>query len=76
MELNKAVKHSIRNKELVSQVSICSCYNCVRTFSPSEIMDWTDQGRTAICPLCGLDAVLPGQVDNLQQIHDYWLKSK
>jgi hypothetical protein len=59
-------------------------------FLVSEIKEWTDDWdfrlktespqneHTAICPHCGIDAVLPIHLEddkdlmNLKKIHDYW----
>ncbi len=40
---------------------MCGCFYCLKTFPPSEIEQWTDEpngGSTAICPKCGIDAVI------------------
>lgn len=36
----------------------CGCFYCLRQFLPDEIVDWTDGEETAICPHCGIDAVI------------------
>ena len=56
---------SLGNKELLERHSECSCYHCCRTFSASEIEDYVTEksGRkTACCPKCWVDALLPGVV--------------
>jgi len=42
-----------------------ACYDCLKQFRPREIVYWTDDGDTALCPFCGLDFVLgfSGSVD-------------
>lgn len=45
-------------------ISKCACFYCLKVFSPSEIEEWCpelDEGEemTAICPYCGIDAILP-----------------
>jgi len=37
----------------------CSCFSCGKTFTPQQIVEWTDKDMTALCPHCGMDAVLP-----------------
>lgn len=37
----------------------CACFSCEQTFNPREIMEWTDQNMTALCPHCHMDAVVP-----------------
>lgn len=35
----------------------------MRVFLPSQIVRWTDNGETALCPFCEIDAVLSGNAD-------------
>ena len=37
----------------------CTCFACGISFSAREIMEWTDQNMTALCPHCHMDAVIP-----------------
>jgi 5-methylcytosine-specific restriction endonuclease McrA len=39
----------------------CSCFSCGRTFSPAQIVEWTDKNLTALCPHCHMDSVLPSR---------------
>ena len=36
----------------------CACFFCFRAFPASEIKAWIDADTTALCPGCGVDAVL------------------
>jgi hypothetical protein len=36
----------------------CACFFCFRAFPTSEIKAWIDANTTALCPGCGVDAVL------------------
>ncbi|HEX4419362.1 MAG TPA: cytoplasmic protein [Kofleriaceae bacterium] len=36
----------------------CACFFCFRDFQSSEIKAWIDANTTALCPGCGIDAVL------------------
>jgi len=55
------------HEKAVQQSHICGCFHRISLFPPSEIEEWIDEpddcprgpGRTAICPKCGIDAVLP-----------------
>lgn len=59
--LDDAHQYATGNEELVVRSSLCGCFSCEEIFPPDEIEDWTDdkKGRTAICPHCYIDAVLP-----------------
>jgi hypothetical protein len=52
---------------------------CFSNFPPNKIEIWIDDGVTALCPNCGLDAVLSSSVSPvtpafLHQMHDRWFK--
>lgn len=75
-----AHEHLTHNKEELANSDACSCCYCLKTFSPSEIIDWVGSGgTTAICPYCDINAVLGSDsklpfedVDFLQTMYDYW----
>lgn len=56
---------------------LCGCFYCLSIFPPSEIVEWIDEsedslrgpGKTAMCPKCGIDAVLP-ESENYQITRD------
>ncbi len=53
---------------------IAGCYYCLESYAPRAIKDWCDgdnQDQTALCPKCGIDAVVGfnGPPD------DAWLKA-
>ena len=61
-----------RNRLLSSEVA--ACYYCFSQYPPQIIAEWCDgddQDQTAICPRCGVDAVVgfDGPVDTA------WLKA-
>jgi len=53
-----AHKHTTKNREKLKGDSVCGCFHCIHLFDPSEIREWTDNGKTALCPYCGIDAIL------------------
>ena len=48
---------SIDNHEKVMSSKRCGCACCKKIFRPTQIKEWTDEGRTPICPYCGVDTV-------------------
>lgn len=54
---------SIGHRHLVAASRQCGCFYCCTIFPPTEITEWVDgdedAGVTALCPRCGIDAVLP-----------------
>lgn len=53
-----AHKHASKNRTEVEGSGRCACFFCFRTFPPTLIKSWIDADQTALCPLCGVDAVL------------------
>jgi len=54
-----AHRFSRDHKELLLKDKKCGCFYCLEIFDPSEIKMWIkDEKGTAICPFCGVDAVL------------------
>ncbi len=60
-DLKAAHKHCFKNRAEIESSADCGCFYCGRTFSAAEITDWIDDGQTALCPHCGIDAVLGSQ---------------
>ena len=72
----------------VRKSDVAGCFYCQAFFSPDEISEWvdgrqpetgnTDDGVTALCPHCGIDAVLPNAIPTvltaelLAEMHAYW----
>ena len=67
-----------RNRLQLEATNVCSCFHCLQTYSPSEIVEWCDEGETAICPKCGIDSVLPNETrrDLLVRMYDFWFTVK
>lgn len=58
VDLGALHKHCFRNREEVLASVSCGCFNCLRTYEPSQIRDLNNSEGTAFCPFCGVDAVL------------------
>ncbi len=49
----------------------CGCFYCLSIFSPNKIEEWIEEskdskrglGKTAMCPNCGIDSVLPDSIN-------------
>jgi hypothetical protein len=65
-DIQAAHAHSSNHRAEVASSNLCGCFYCCATFLPGEILDWVDedpqgQGRTALCPRCGIDSVIGDQ---------------
>lgn len=80
MDIIEAHQHSIRNKEEVSGSLFCGCFYCKQVVRPEEITEWhieNDGKETAICPFCGVDAIISSSInkislDFLEKMHEHY----
>ena len=81
MKKQEAIQHhqdSIYHADDLKAQKKCGCFYCLKIFSPNEITDWTDDGKTALCPHCGIDAVIAETTERhintafLKEMHTYW----
>lgn len=77
-DIELAHRRSIRHRKEVLASSMCGCFYCRSQFPPEEIERWVDGGETALCPHCGVDAVIgdasgfPLTVEFLTKMYDRW----
>ena len=58
-----AHRESTHHRDTLRQVGRGCCFYCLRRFDVGAIARWIDDGATALCPHCGIDAVLPDRGD-------------
>ncbi|MFF9549322.1 cytoplasmic protein [Methylobacterium fujisawaense] len=56
--LRAAHRHSARHADEVRSSVLCGCFFCLEVFAPDEIAGWIADDGTALCPRCGIDAVI------------------
>ena len=87
-DLEAIHRFSDHHRELFGRSDRAGCFHCRQTFNPREITDWIDgpqptsgemtDGGTALCPRCGIDAVLPSAMPSpltselLAAMHAHW----
>jgi len=67
-----AKEHASRHRVELEASTRCACFFCFRAFAPAEIKVWIDSNTTALCPGCGVDAVLGNA--SLASISDGFLR--
>jgi hypothetical protein len=77
--LQAAHGRSIRNRALISAGGECGCFHCLKTFEAAEVIDWVDEGATALCPRCHIDSVLSSRTDPidtafLRRMRAHWFE--
>jgi hypothetical protein len=78
----RAHRHSIRHRAEVLASARCGCFYCGAIFPPAAITEWIDPwegvDQTALCPRCGIDAVIgsesgyPITADFLMAMKQQW----
>ncbi|MEH7403877.1 cytoplasmic protein [Gottfriedia acidiceleris] len=57
-QFDKAHRFSSHHRNELEKDKLCGCFYCLKIYSPSEIKEWCDNEKTAICPYCGIDSVI------------------
>jgi hypothetical protein len=57
-DLTYAYKKSTFHRVDIQHSDLCGCFKCLATFPPTAVRNWIDTGSTALCPHCGIDAVV------------------
>ena len=78
VEVIKAHQFCKNNKDILLKDKLCGCFFCLKIFAPTEIKDWADENKTAICPYCGIDSIIsesskfPITKEFLEEMKEYW----
>jgi hypothetical protein len=81
--LKLAHHYSFLNQEAITQSISCGCFYCKTVFTPDQICEWVDEGnlngRTALCPNCGIDSVIGSSsklpvtdANFLEKMNSFW----
>jgi len=78
-ELIKAThKKCSNNIELLKSSKNAGCFYCQKVFPSSEVKEFVDEGKTALCPYCGIDSLIPEAMEYeltkefLEEMNRYW----
>lgn len=74
-----AREHTSRHRDALEASTLCGCFYCLALFPPTEIQEWWDDETTAVCPHCGVDAVIGDSVvtltpEFLAAMQQYWFQ--
>lgn len=73
----EAHKRSSQHRGEIEASTQCACFFCFKRFPPTAIKAWIDANQTALCPGCGVDAVLGSAsfgTDALNRLDDTFLR--
>jgi len=70
--------YSSHNKKLIASAEKCYCFYCKSSMKSDEIKTYIDNGETALCPKCDIDAIIPDSIGEtvdeeiISQMNEYW----
>ena len=73
-----AREHCSLNRAELERSELCGCFYCMSIFLPGAIVEWIDDGQTAVCPNCPVDSVIgsasgyPITKEFLERMHAHW----
>ena len=77
-DIRNAHSHCSCHRSEILASALCGCFYCVTAFPPDQVLDWVDDGKTALCPKCGIDSVLGSasgfrlSKEFLEEMNRYW----
>ena len=77
-QFKKLHAYSSHNKKLIDIADKCYCFYCKSSMEQSEIQNYIDDGQTALCPKCEIDAIIPDSIDDtvdeqiISEMNEYW----
>lgn len=77
-QLERLHAYSAHNKSLIDISNKCYCFYCRSCMERSEMVDYIDDGQTAVCPKCGIDSIIPDSIEEcvdenmIAQMNEYW----
>lgn len=77
LDIEHAPSQARHNSVEIANATICGCYQCKSIFSAGAVKTFIDDKRTALCPRCGIDSVLPNitDTDDLVKLHQRWFET-
>ena len=77
-KLRQALHFATSNEKALKNAPKAGCYYCMSIFDASEVTEFLQQERTALCPKCGIDSVLPSTApyeltqECLKELNAFW----
>jgi hypothetical protein len=78
--LENAHAHCTSNESALASSEVAGCFYCCQIFPPSQVTEFLEMERTALCPECGIDSVIGDAsgfaitAEFLERMHDYWFE--
>ena len=77
-QFKKLHAYSSYNKDLIKTADKCYCFYCKSIIAKDDIKNYADNGQTALCPKCEIDAIIPDSIEDtvdqqiISEMNEYW----
>lgn len=77
-QLNRLHTYASHNRDLVEKSDKCYCFYCKSVFDSSEVDRYLNDEKTALCPKCNVDSVIPDSINEpldeeiIAEMQEYW----
>ena len=77
-QIKSAIRFATTNEQALKASQKAACYHCQAIYDANEVTDFLATERTALCPKCGIDSVIPSNSpieltpENLKILNQYW----
>lgn len=81
-ESKRAHRLSSKHRKFIGDATLCGCFYCGSIITGREIEKWIYGGKTAMCPHCGIDSLIPENCgydlteEFLTEMNRYWFGMK
>jgi uncharacterized paraquat-inducible protein A len=79
--LEIAHRRASHHRDEMVESSLCACFHCEVISKPAAIREWIDADQTALCPRCGIDALIGDKSGFpitdpafLKAMHQHWFE--
>lgn len=79
-KIKKSIDFVTSNEDKIKKAKMAACYYCCEVYSVNEVTEFLEDEKTAFCPKCGVDSVLPDNAgydfdqQTLIELHNYWFE--
>jgi NAD-dependent SIR2 family protein deacetylase len=72
--LQRAHRYCSNHLHLWCKSGLGRCFHCLKTVNRDEIEEWIDGVETAVCPHCGIDALIPAAAESVDISDDFFFQ--
>ena len=77
-QMERLHAYSAHNEEMVKRSAKCYCFYCKGTFNSNEVVSYSEDTQSALCPRCNNASILPDSIEEqideqtISEMNAYW----